>query len=517
MKHHRPLAHSINMKALLDLMYLVTRHKRKQLNVIGYDTADDRYELFYDKLEKGELNSDDDAAAYFFGSDKDGKFTQYKNFKNKFFRRLANAAFHLDLKQPEFNDAQIGFYNCWKNLALVKVLTARGAYEAALKLVKKTMPAAIKYELEEIVLALSLLMVSHYTYREPDKIKREYYSDLVNRSLEVVNATVKAHLMHSNLIAPFVLSRSSKPWVGEQARIYLKSLQQYVGNIEGYYFYLYYFLIKKIEREISYDYVGVVEVCKEALLHFEKKESTPKTTFAIFGTTMLVGLTMIGKYEEAEKIAGRSLSMVQRYSVGWYKTQEMNMALKLHKRDYQKAYEVLNEAVQNKRFNNLPPAERESWKIYEGYVHLLIAAGRIEQTEAGKKNAKFRPSRFLNEMPNFSKDKRGMNIPVLIIHAIYLLYEKRYDESYDRMLALEKYNDRHLKEGDDTFRTWCFLQSLLQIQKADFQREGSEKRAVELLRRMSSQPVQYLNAPHEVEAIPYEHLWEMAMEAVGGR
>jgi hypothetical protein len=502
------------MKALLDLMYLVTRHKRKQLNVIGYDTADDRYELFYDKLEKGEFNSDDEAAAYFFGSDKDGKFTQYKNFKNKFFRRLTNATFHLDLKKPEFNEAQVGFYNCWKNLALAKFLGVQGAYAAAKKVILKTLPAAIKFEITEIVLEMSRLMLFHYTAREPDNNKRQYYKDLVLKSLEELMVTVKAETMYVEIIAPFVLSRSSKPWIGEKAKQNLKELKPHIGSTEGYRFHLYYFLIKKIEREISYDYFGVVEVCKEALLHFEKKESTPKTTFAIFGTTMLVGLTMMGEYEEAEKIASRSLSMVQKYSVGWYKTQEMNMALKLHKRDYQKAYEVLNEAVQNRRFNSLPPAERESWKIYEGYVHLLIAAGRIEQAEAGKRNDKFRPSRFLNEMPNFSKDKRGMNIPVLIIHAIYLLYEKRYDESYDRMLALEKYNDRHLKEGDDTFRTWCFLQALLQIQKADFKKDESEKRAAEFLRRMSSQPVQYLNAPHEVEAIPYEHLWEMAMQAL---
>jgi hypothetical protein len=245
------------------------------------------------------------------------------------------------------------------------------------------------------------------------------------------------------------------------------------------------------------------------------KEYTRKTTIAIFGNTLLVGLTMTAQYEEAEEVAQKSLSMVEKYSVGWYKTSEMYMALKFHKKDYQEAYGVLQEAVSHRRFKTLPPAEQESWKIYEGYVHLLIAAGKVKQSEAEKKKSKFRPARFLNAVPNFSKDKRGMNIPVLVAHVIYLLYAKRYDEAYDRMLALEKYNDRHLKEGEDTFRTWCFMQALLQIQKADFKKKGSEERAAEVLRRMSSQPIQYLNAPHEVEAIPYEHFWEMAMEAVG--
>ena len=34
------------------------------------------------------------------------------------------------------------------------------------------------------------------------------------------------------------------------------------------------------------------------------------------------------------------------------------------------------------------------------------------------------------------------------------------------------------------------------------------------LRRMSTQPVMLADAPHEVEAIPYEHIWGMAMEAL---
>ncbi|MEZ4957707.1 MAG: hypothetical protein R2825_29385 [Saprospiraceae bacterium] len=378
----------------------------------------------------------------------------------------------------------------------------------------KTLPAAIKFEITEIVLEISILMLFHYTAREPDAKKREYYKDLVMKSAEEIAITVKAETMHIDLIAPFVLSRSNKPWMGDQAAKYLEELEPYSGKIDGYRFNLYYFLIKRLEREIVFDYPGVVEASREALRHFEKRDSTPKTTIAIFGNTLLIGLTITSQYEEAERVAARSLTMVQKHSVGWYKTNEMYMTLKFFKQDYQQAYSILKEAMSNKNFSKLPPAEQESWKIYEGYIHLLIAAGKISQTDSEKKKDKFCPSRFLNEMPNFSKDKRGMNIPVLIIHAIYLLYEKRYDESYDRMLALEKYNDRHLKEGDDTFRTWCFLQVLLQIQKADFKKDESEKRAAEFLHRMSSQPVQYLNAPHEVEAIPYEHLWEMAMEAI---
>ena len=508
-----PVQTLLSMKALKDLMYLITRHKRKNLNVIGYDKdSKNNYEKFYEILEKGGFASDDEAAEFFFGEGRDGKFTQYKNFKNRFFRRMVNATFHFDLKKPEFNDAQIGFYNCWKYLAAAKILSIYGAHEAAKKINKKTLSAAIKFELTAIVLELSRQALYHYTTREPNEGKRQYFKKLVNKSIHELTIAIKAEILYNDLIAPFVLSRSAKPWIGEEARKCLKELEVHVGKNNSYRFHLYYFGIKVLEREIAYDYPGVVAVSREALRHFEKKNSTPKTTFAIFGNTLLVGLTMTGAYEEAEEVASKSLGMVEKYSKAWYKINELYMALKFHKKDYQQSYEVFRDAITNRRFKYLPPAEQETWKIHEGYIHLLIAAGKIKQPEADKK--KFRPARFLNEMPHFSKDKRGMNIPVLIIHAVYMLYQKRYDDFYDRVLALEKYNDRHLKEGDDTFRSWCIVQALHNIKKMDFQKEAAQEKSAELLRRMSTQPVQFLMAPHEVEVIPYEHIWDMAMEAL---
>ncbi|MEO1263714.1 MAG: hypothetical protein AAFZ15_33195 [Bacteroidota bacterium] len=502
------------MYALKDLMHLVTRHKRKELSIIGYDMADNNYELFYHKIEKGDFATDDDAAAYFFGPDKNGQYTQYKNLKNRFFRRLTNAVFHLDLKKPEFNEAQVGFYNCWKNLASVKIMGARGAMHAAERLAKITLRASEKFEVVGVTLELARVLRTYYTYYKPDNRKRNHYEEILNKSLEAYQLEVRSESMYTSLIAPYILSRSRKPWICERANACLQELAPHFGKIQSYRFNFYYYLIKRLECEVRFDYPGVVEVSREALEHFKKKDSTPKTTFAIFGNSLLIGLTMIGEHEEAEQVAGTSLTMVEKYSVGWYKTNEMYMTLKLYKKDYQEACTILNKAVHHRRFKNLPPAERESWKIYEGFLQLLILAKKIKQTDGDKKRSKFRPARFLNEVPNFSKDKRGMNIPVLITHIIYLLYEKRYVESYDRMLALEKYNSRHLKEGDDTFRTYCFIKALLQIQKADFKRSESEKRATGCLARMSSQPVQYLNAPHEVETIPYEHLWELAMEAI---
>ena len=49
----------------------------------------------------------------------------------------------------------------------------------------------------------------------------------------------------------------------------------------------------------------------------------------------------------------------------------------------------------------------EQWRIIEAYANLLdINTGQV-----------FRVSRFLNEVPIFSKDKRGNNIAIIVIMA----------------------------------------------------------------------------------------------------
>jgi hypothetical protein len=55
------------MKALQELVNLVTRYKRRQIEILGYnEDSTSRYEIFYERIENGKFSSDDEAAAFFF-------------------------------------------------------------------------------------------------------------------------------------------------------------------------------------------------------------------------------------------------------------------------------------------------------------------------------------------------------------------------------------------------------------------------------------------------------------------
>lgn len=122
-------------------------------------------------------------------------------------------------------------------------------------------------------------------------------------------------------------------------------------------------------------------------------------------------------------------------------------------------------------------------------------------------------ARFVNEMPLYSKDKRGMNIPILIFQILSLIYYKRYDDAIDRMEAIEKYCSRYLRR-DDTFRSNCFIKMLLVIPAQGFHKSAVLRHAEKYHKMLLSMPIDMANQSHDVEIIPYEDLWEMVLESL---
>ena len=56
------------------------------------------------------------------------------------------------------------------------------------------------------------------------------------------------------------------------------------------------------------------------------------------------------------------------------------------------------------------------------------------------KKKPFRINKFLNEVPIYSKDKRGSNISILIIHVFYLFINKKYDLILNRLESIKAYS-----------------------------------------------------------------------------
>ena len=503
------------MKALLELVDVVTKHKKKQLEVIGLNKdAPNRYDQFYDRINAGTLQTDKDAVSHFFGPDKTASFPQYRNFRNAFFRRLVNAVFLLDVKKPMFSKVQTAVYNCRKHTAAARILAAKGATRAATELAEKTIKPAILYETTFEIIDLARIIRSKYVLIKPDTNKQREYEALISKNLFDLKLILKAEGFYYELVSHYTASCSSKPQIASKAAQYKDELSTYLSKSDAYLFRFYYFIIAKLAYTTRHDYQGSMQVCKQAIAYLENKKAATPPAIAAFWHPLLIAATMLGRFDEAEAAAKRMEGLTVPGSHNWYKGMELLVFFRLHQQQYQEAFRIFEKAKKHMRFAYLSEANQEQWYLFEAYMHLLRALGKIGQATPAQKRFSLRPARFLNQVPLFSRDKRGMNIPVLIVHAIYLLHLKRYDEAYDRMQALEKYAGRHLRAGDESYRSFCFIKALSKIPVSDYRRKAAEEAAAGLLREMSQQPLQLADAPHEIETIPYEHLWAMAMQVL---
>ena len=185
------------------------------------------------------------------------------------------------------------------------------------------------------------------------------------------------------------------------------------------------------------------------------------------------------------------------------------MLLLLHIKQYESATEVLLSTLEHPRFEFLPDNATELWRIYEPYVYYLTMLGKIKSQIKNK----FKLAKFINEVPIFSKDKSGMNIAILVIKILIQLQEHKYSRVLDEVEATEQYCYRHLR-GEDTQRSYNFLKMLLQIPMGQFDRKMVEPKAARYLEKLRAIPLQLANQTHEIEIIPYEDLWDYALQSL---
>lgn len=200
---------------------------------------------------------------------------------------------------------------------------------------------------------------------------------------------------------------------------------------------------------------------------------------------------------------------MQEGTFNWFKFNELHLMLMLKLKRYELAEKMLIKVIYHPRFEFLPDNAKELWRIYESYICYLITMGKVEKSS----NHKFRLGKFINEVPIFSKDKGGMNIAILVIKFLVLLQERRYNRVIDEIEAIEQYSYRHLRQKN-TKRSYLFFKMLLQIPHCEFDIAKIQAKTQTLLEELMETPMQLGNQTHEVEVIPFEHLWEFALESL---
>ncbi len=498
------------MNVLSELVQVINSHKVKCLGVIGKTSPKKSLpQEFYELLSRSEVQSDLEAeqvfqSMYHFDYN-------YPAVRKRLIERLINTIFVIDVKQPQYDDYQRAYYNCWKKLAAAKILLGKSANDSAIEILHRTLKQARQHEFTEIIVEVTRILRLHYGSREGDISKFNRYNKLFKSYDTVLKLENIAEEYFVSLTAQYINKKSNGLKIYRASMQCLDELCCFLEKQQSYKLHLLSRLIANIAYCSAGQYQLAIENCQAAITFFQTGKYRSKQALQIFLHQLLACFLHQKNFIEGDKVVRKLGQYQQAGSINWFSSQHTLLLLALHNQDYEQAYSIYSLLSNHKRFRYLPKPLLEKFRIVYAYFHYLSAQGKIQVLQAGY--SKFRLGKFLNEVPLYSKDKRGMNIPILIIQFLLLLANRKYCQAIDRLEAMEKYCYRHLKTGM-TFRSNCFVRMLLLIPATSFIRIAAERKANKYLEKLTAFPIEFGIQHYEIEVIPYEILWQMALDSL---
>ncbi len=496
------------MKHLHELLSFFQKNKPKHEELwVSILRPGSKMHRLFEAIDSGEVHTEEEAMMLLYGNTKE--VARFNALKTKLKERLIKAILLLEMTDTSISDRQRAFLECNQKWAIIQILMTRNARLNGLHLLEKLLKNALHFEFTELAINALRMLRLHYGTIEGD-MKRLAQINQQIAELEILwNRENQTEALYTQLTAAFVNSKASKTQVAEMARRCFEQIAPWLAESNAFKLQLLGRLIEMTAYTAINDYVRTAQLCEQAITFFQQKPYNSGLPLQVFYYQLVVCYVQLRDYEKGQALMDTHGHIFEEGSFNWFKMQELLFLLAMHTAHYIKAQRICRQILKHPKMSIQPANIQEMWKIYEAFSYLTERMGLM--IPEAKPGAKFRLSKFLNEIPTYSRDKRGMNIPVLIIQILYLLLEQEYDKVIDRIEAIEKYCNRYLKQSE-TFRSNVFIKMLIQIPQALFHKEAVIRKTEKLLALLKSKPLEIANQSHEIEIIPYEDLWNMVLD-----
>lgn len=506
------------MRDLYELVSLVSKNKTKNIEVIGQGEKklSNKVNELYEALLEGRIESEEAAIEEYFGNCSNPR-EAFRKARTKLKEKLINTVFFIDLNKTKFSDEQRAYYSCQKEYAALMILMGRGAWKKlTIEMGERLLKVATKYEFTDIVVNILKLLLEQYMLTGNTK-KLSKASSMLERYLAMQHAEAMAERYYCELAVTLVKSKASHGDRERQAQRYVESLERVPAEHRSLRFMRKYFDVRFFRYALVHDYPHMLETLEQALktllVHQEKLSPS---NFIVLRQYMAACQLHLGLYQDAEKNLDEALKLLPPYTISWFNNMAYRIQLHFHQEQYQKAAQIFFNSFYRPEAQRLPAIYKEWWRIIEAFFHFLIMVGKVKPTLKQESLIKrFKLSRFMNEVVEFSKDKQGANITILALQIMFLLATNRHDEVLDRIEALKAYASRHLRKNE-TYRSSCFIRMVSQLPLGHFSKKPVYLRARRYINKLENMPLRKARQSSELELIPYEQLWTLIYEQLRG-
>lgn len=504
------------MTDLKEFAQVMDGYKLRQIEVLTRPlrsgAQETRYKIMYHALAEGQVRNETEAAKL-LGLDAKGR--PFRRFLMEFRRRLFAPLLFLDTENsPNFNHTQKANFECLRKLATFQTLVYRHCPENACILAKTIIELAIKNDVILVALEMATFLKRYYVERVPDSAQYLYYKEYVERLRLDRVAENKAMESYQAVIAPAVKSKSTQLQISRRAQALVDSLSVYKEKCNTIIFVSGYYATKYIGEMSRFHWHDALAVCDEAIRILDEKSCTSPRIMAVFKVHKVICLTMLGQYVEALQLNTEVVQAEIEGSRNWFLHLDNQMLVSLKATNYQFAYEAAAKLYSNKNFAAMPESIKESWTLLAAYLILADRNQPINLDIQLEKVLNFRLNKFLNQVPNYSKDKKGLNVPILIAQFLFLLQAKEFDEAHNKLIALRKYRVKHFNTEDGYYRTQLFIRMLCSVAGTSFTKTVFLKKTSDMIKTVAQIPKGHPDQHFKIEIIPYEVLWQWVLNCL---
>jgi hypothetical protein len=497
------------MKKIIAISQIITRQKINQIKIVTESGEQTVLGKFYKGVSEGQINTLEEAEAYLY--EKPMNRVLMNKLKDNLYNRLINTTFFIDMRQPNFTDYQRAFHSLYKLYAAYILLCNKGLdKEAVIEIGDGLLKKAQLYDFSEIVIGVGNILSS--TYALMGKLqKSQKLHDIINDSFEAQRLEITANGYFDDLIGEHTIKRAASNALSEKSWHYYQILQPNFSKYPTFRFAHFVFTFEMFTYGFINDYKNVMIVCDKAIAFFEKKGKGFNLA-KIFYQHKIECCIYFGLYTEGVALQPKIQSFLVDGNHNWFKNQELLIKLCFHSGQYEEAYLVFRETTGHPKFKKLLGNYQEFWKVCEVYIYVCVALGLIKNLNAEEQRKKFRLSTFVNNVPSFSFDKRGMNIPIIIAQILYFLVKKDFISVLERIENIEKYCIRHLVDKYFDIRSYYFIKMLLTLPEADYNFKRVQTRSQGFKEKFESAPDNAKNI--ELEIMPYETIWGLLLDLI---
>ncbi|HZV70202.1 MAG TPA: hypothetical protein VFG10_11690 [Saprospiraceae bacterium] len=404
--------------------------------------------------------------------------------------------------------------NQFRHTIAAKFFVDLKANSLSTEIAERALVKAIKYHSTENILILSRLLIRHFGSVEYNKLKLSKYLSIQEKYLRINSWEIKAEnyfydLQNTQLISSATPSKLSI----EKAKNYVDELDK-VDDIKSYLFFINRYKVKAAYYEYMKDYESILNLSEATIKELSVPDLRTNVSMRNINIRKVLALIQVGRNDEALKITSRDLKNLPTGSLPWYLMAYFKLKVLLYDGTYNNAVDLIKVMIEDPHFPKLSINHKDLFYTTLGYMHLIIDSGLAGDREKyHKKLPEFKIGKFLNTTPIFSKDKRGINISILLMHIAILLQRKNYNAIIDRIDSLKQYAHKYLR-NDDTFRSNCMVKMVVQMTKANFHPIRTERYTRDLLKQLEQVKLAGSGENVETEIIPNEVLWSIMLKAL---